>query len=565
MCLRCRAAGATIRLRGHTDGDPPPECRVEGRKLMIVALSIPLATATLAGQVVAPRVATDRSVDCHSLESIVADVCRPTMSDQEKAVALFGFVRRMMFHYPQRSERLDPKDDLDTLRLLNTYGYSLCSQQALVLVDLWRAAGIESLCWGVPGHCTAQAEYDGGCHWFDPLIGAYVYRRDGKTIASLQDIAADPSLLTQAVEEDRASPAFVPCRTVLRDDAARFARDKPEYVKECADLADDVTFMARRAHGAKRAWGPNPQRYEPDLALRRGEAVTFLWSHLPGEVNCKTTPPGAPYREQVLPEAELPPHHFCGVAAERRDAANFPYWRPYVKTVKGVRTGRYYANGTHVYGPSFAREPSKGDFVENTFAWAREEKGLPALRVRRAGTPAALVCRMRTPHVYTSATVSAELARARRDDASRIWVSCDGQKTWRKVYDAGRAAAGRLAATVDLRDEVVGMRDLWFRFECRTAGNTAKAGLHGVKIEAVFQHNMFARPCLGAGANRVSVRVGNPDVLEDCAFTVRYAWKEGRRKATHAERIARSPHAYTIDVAGERMPRMVSLELAVAR
>ena len=100
-------------------------------------------------------------------------------------------------------------------------------------------------CWGMPGHCTAQAEYGGEPHWFDPLIGAYVFRRDGKTIASLKDIAADPSLLTQAVEEGRASPAFGPCRTVLRDDAARYAKDKPEYVRECAELEDDVTDDAQ--------------------------------------------------------------------------------------------------------------------------------------------------------------------------------------------------------------------------------------------------------------------------------------------------------------------------------
>jgi hypothetical protein len=44
---------------------------------------------------------------------------------------------------------------------------------------------------------------------------------------------------------------------------------------------------------------------------------------------------------------------------------------------------------------------------------------------------------------------------------------------------------------------------------------------------------------------------------------VTYAWKEGRRKAAHTERIPRSPHAYTINVAGEGLPRMVSLTLAV--
>ena len=533
--------------------------------VILVALSVSLATATRAGQIVAPRVTTDRSVDCHSLESIVADVCTPTMSAQEKSIALYGFVRRMMFHYPQRSERLDPKDDLDALRLLNTYGYSLCSQQAVVLVDLWRTAGIRSIVWGMPGHATAQAQYDGAQHWFDPLIGAYVFRRDGRTVASLRDIGKDPTLLTRAVAEHRASPAFVPCRTVLRDDAARYAKDKPQYVAECAELVDDVTFMAARAAEAKKCWGPNKQRYDPDIALRRGETVTFLWSNLPGQFNCRTTPPGAPYREYVLPEDELPPHHFCGVGAERRDAANARYWLPYVKTIAGVRTGRYYANGRHVYWPSLARQPAKGDFAQNTFEWTPEARAAPRLRVRRAGTPAALVCRMRTPHVYTSAVVTAEFARARRSDVSRVYVSRDGKTAWRKVYDAGRAAAGRLPATVRLRDEIVGLRDLWLKVECRTSGDTAKAGLHALKLEAVFQHNMFARPHLCGGANRVSVCVANPDALSDGDFTVTYAWKEGRRKATHAERIRRSPHAYTIDVAGAGLPRMVSLALSVAR
>lgn len=533
--------------------------------VILVALTAPLAAATQAGQIVAPRVTTDRSVDCHSLKSIVADVCTPTMSAQEKAIALFGFVRRLMYHYPQRSERLDPKDDLDALRLLNTYGYSLCSQQAIVLVDLWRTAGIRSIVWGVPGHATAQAQYGGAQHWFDPLIGAYVYRRDGKTVASLRDIAKDPAVLTKAAEEGRASPAFVPCRTVLRDDAARFARDKPHYVTECAELVDDVTFMAARAGEAKKCWGPNPQRYDPDVALRRGESVLFLWRNLPGEFNCKTTPPGVPCRKDVVPHGQLPPHHFCGVGAEKRDGANARYWLPYVKAMAGVRTGRYYANGRHTYWPSLAREPAKGDFAQNTFDWTPEGRLSPRLRVRRAGTPAALVCRMRTPHVYTSAVVTVEFARARRSDVSRLYVSRDGKTGWRKVYDAGRAGAGRLPATVRLRDEIVGLRDLWLKVECRTSGDAAAAGLNTLKFEAVFQHNMFARPYLCGGANRVSVRVANPDALRDGDFTVTYAWKEGRRKATHVERIRKSPHAYTIDVAGDALPRMVSLELSVAR
>ena len=66
--------------------------------------------------------------------------------------------------------------------MINTYGYSFCSQQAMVLATLWDAAGIKSELLAVPGHVTAQAHYDGAKHWFDPLIGAYVFNRDGRTV-----------------------------------------------------------------------------------------------------------------------------------------------------------------------------------------------------------------------------------------------------------------------------------------------------------------------------------------------------------------------------------------------
>ena len=76
---------------------------------------------------------------------------------------------------------------------------------------------------------------------------------------------------------------------------------------------------------------------------------------------------------------------------------------------------------------------------------------------------------------------------------------------------------------------------------------------------------MFARPYLAGGSNRVTVRVGNPEALKTEDFTVTYAWKEGRETKTHAQRITASPMTYTIDVAGEEMPRMVSLALSVGR
>ena len=49
--------------------------------------------------VTTPRVVTDQSIDCSSLESIVKGVVKPGMSDEQKVLALYHWLRRVCFHY----------------------------------------------------------------------------------------------------------------------------------------------------------------------------------------------------------------------------------------------------------------------------------------------------------------------------------------------------------------------------------------------------------------------------------------------------------------------------------
>jgi len=474
------------------------------------------------------------------------------MSDEEKAIALYEFTRRVMFHYVERSERLDPLYDLDALRLINTYGYSFCTQQMIVLVALWQTAGIDSKIWGMPGHGTAQAFYGGKHHWFDPLIGAYVRSPKDGSVASLQEIAADETVLTEAVREGRASPTFVPCGRAFYEDAARLKPEMTDYIKECDELGDDIGFIAARAKDAESKWDPREVLYQPDWALRVGEKVVFLWDSLKGEHNCVG-----------VPADQLPPHHFCGIEAEKKDAVNYKHWQPYAKVINGVKTCRYHANGLHVYAPKFRDEFFKRGFEANSFEWLGWKRGKPKLRLKKRRQRASLVYKMSTPHVYTSATVVAEFQRAARDDLSRLHFSRDGGATWKKVWDGkGR---GKVKATVELKDHVRGMRDFWVRAECKTSGEPEKAGLDALKIKAVFQHNMFARPFLASGRNQVTVRLANPDVLRRVNFDVTYVWKEGKATRKHTQRIIQSPTSYNIRVGGREMPRMLRLEMKVGR
>jgi hypothetical protein len=405
-----------------------------------------------------------------------------------------------------------------------------------------------------------QAQYGGAHHWFDALIGAYVFKRAGKTIASLEDITADPTLLTRAIEEKRACPGMTPCRTVLRGDAAAFCKHNPQYVRECAELVDDVTFMARSAPVAK-PWpwgGPSPSKYRPDITLRRGEKVVYLWDTIPGQAYCNVLDPGEKPKEYWVTQDQLPPHHICGEEAERRDI-NYRFWQPYVKTIQGVRTGRYAANGRHIYWPDLSDQRATADLAANTSGGRGDEKG-----------EAGLIVEMRTPHVYTGGVLQAKFSRATADDTARIYLLQPGGRDTEtqgvKLWDAAdvKAPAGAVTATVALDGAIRGLRDLRFKIECATAGDATQAGLNDLRIDAIFQHNMFARPYLVAGSNEVSVAAQGGS-LGDRTFTIAYAWREGGEPKTHTQRVTSSPQTYTIDVAGADLPQMVSLEMAVAR
>ncbi|MFQ5808211.1 MAG: hypothetical protein ACE5JM_01220, partial [Armatimonadota bacterium] len=504
----------STRLRG---------CAAARLCLAVGALAL-LEVSAVQADALSVKVTTDRSIDCSSATSIVADVCAGLTTDQERAVALFDFVRRLMFHYPNRPSR---RDVHDTLHLINTYGYSFCSQQALLTVHLWQEAGIKGEVWSVPGHATMQAEYDGGHHWFDALIGAYVFRRDDKTIASLQEIAEDRTLLTRAIEEKRACPDVVPCRTVLRDDAATFCKHNPAYIKECADQVDDVTFMANSAPVAK-PWqwgGPLPSQYRPGITLRRGERVVYLWDTIPDQAYCTVLEPGDQPKAYCVTRGQLPPHHICGEQAERRDP-NYKFWQPYVRAIQGVRTGRYAANGRHIYRPDLADRRTIADLAANTFVLPPDgDRREPSLRVGEAGQASHLIVELHTPHVYTGGVLQVEFHRAAADDISRISLlkptgdegdGAPGVKLW----DAGdaKAPAGEITATVPLDGAIRGLRDLRFEVECRTSGDVTKAGVNGLRIDTIFQHNMFARPYLVGGRNEVSVDAGGA-LLDDRTFT----------------------------------------------
>ena len=114
---------------------------------------------------------------------------------------------------------------------------------------------------------------------------------------------------------------------------------------------------------------------------------------------------------------------------------------------------------------------------------------------------------------------------------------------------------GQGQTRVRIRHEILGMRDVWFRFE-------GEESVEVIEIEAIFQHNMFARPYLVAGRNLVNVRVSDPAALNLVPLEVTWRWEEQGMPRVQRRKLVGEPFRYSIDVGGNKLPRMKSLELS---
>ena len=277
-----------------------------------------LGGADALADVTSPWVTTDRTVDCSSYETILAGLIRPGMTDEQKAIALYDFYRRRVYHYMNMPESRNP------VKCINVLGNTLCGSQATCMKGLLTAAGIKARVVSHPGHTFYEAFYGGKWHGFDTMCHFYVFTRGkDRNVASFAELNADPSLIADAVKEGRACPGMCPCG------------DKP------------MSFAAK-----VRVLDYQPQKSDwsvKDYTLRPGEEIVRSWwphdAPLPG--THRSRDPG--------------PMHTCGSKDRGNPPELFRFWEPYgIPRFGGVSVSyRHYFNGWMTYSPDLSAPPLK--------------------------------------------------------------------------------------------------------------------------------------------------------------------------------------------------------------
>jgi hypothetical protein len=494
----------------------------------LLGIGIMGLTAAALGSVAEPKVTSDRTVDTSSIEAIVQALLQDRKTPQEKALALFEFQRRMVYHVNADMYG----DHRDFMKSYNVYGCNLCGSQATTAVELARKMGCfeDARPVSVPGHTIYELKYDGKWHTFDTMMNFYVFTDQGKTnIANLDELKANPGLATRAVAEGRACPGYL----------------------HCGDAISTFTGGRQSVLDYKHAPSTNQMKY----TLLRGESWT---RHFTPQFDAPAW---------CRPIGGTGPYHGCG-GRDDQDSVGFPYWEPYLIRQFGrvSRSYRYYGTGYWEYAPDLSSTAGIADAQSSGLHVAEG-----VLRAAAAGQTAEFIYTLaHCPWLLVNGRVTAKVVKGAPDDVVRISAGPD-TKNMKEVWSAN--GSGEQAVEADLFASALNKK-AWtcvVKVEIKAA-DPAKTGLSQFHVKLGFLHNSPASPVLLSGENRIRVEC-KPDGLKDASLALTYAWfdveKDGADQPTYqaaaqtkTETISKSPTEFTIKTpATKHFPKMDFIRL----
>ena len=241
----------TVQMGGTMDGPSTREPIGYGYWTQVYE---PMRTVKLANVgdtvVVNPWVFTNDRGHWRTCQELVEHFTAPYSDDMERATALWWTETRHRFHtYTGDAENNDP------IKVWNVYGHTLCGNDAYVMGDLWRTAGLKTGYPSIQGHCINQVWAHERWNLLDGDENIIVLLRDNETIASEADIRRDHDLIKRTH-----------CYGVL----ARDSRQTDEFSASLYARDDQPPPGRQSGSGIK---------HEMKFSLRPGEALVWSWEN----------------------------------------------------------------------------------------------------------------------------------------------------------------------------------------------------------------------------------------------------------------------------------------------
>jgi len=208
-----------------------------------------------------PRITVNGRYDWFDIKSMAADITQGCTTDEEKAIAIWQWVRWKRF---QRSP--SDKSSPNPVRAMNGYGYGICGHTAAWIKALCLKVDLKARVQEMWGHTVNEIFYDDAWHFFDGNVKVFYLGRDNRTIASIAQLERDRWLIERTIHprEPWNIPEDAPG---LNDELANYITTyKDNFVEHSYDyqIGQDYNMSYTLKPGEKliRWWKPTLNKYE---------------------------------------------------------------------------------------------------------------------------------------------------------------------------------------------------------------------------------------------------------------------------------------------------------------
>jgi len=420
-----------------------------------------------------PWITVNGKRNWQTLKEIAEEATAGCTTDRDKARAIWEFQRNHRFHACTWDTECD-----DAVKVYNIYGYTLCGNDANVISDLWKAAGLKTRQGYPVGHVVAEAFYDGEYHLLDGDEHAIYLRRDNETIASEAEIVRDHDLVK---------------RTHTYSIGQGDNRE-----------TDEFSASLYGYEGERRGERGGQSTHTMAYTLRPGESIEWRWDHIGKQYTAGTEPPDGKWHKDG--EGDL--------------------------AVWGERAYDNMRNGIMRYAPDLESPIyRRGLASEDNIAAVWEDGVRPAIHPGKADQPAHVTWRIASAYVIAGGKIRARFHRASPEDMLRVKLSRDG-KEWETIW----TSVGQTALSV--RQEVVfddklsprGLPQYEYFVQVEMEAKTGKGdvGINSVEFVTDVQMSLLGLPELKLGENLVRYTdetEGTRQVRITHSWVERTAWR----------------------------------------
>ena len=314
---------------------------------VFLAVGLLVSSSVAAVEVGGPEIATDDQFypgmgKFRDIKAVIAAAYADAGNPQDnttKSIALWKWMLLHLYHCSSRPleiiNNIEPVSEesnacYDTMKFLISYNFAICYASASAMCGIFEAAGFPARARGMSGHTVPECSYDNDWHYLDHDMCGVVFEKDQKTLASVEEIIKDRSLMDWDYRKTHNIPQW-PWDGEVGNKTMKGAFDKEP--QSCTKYNEAGIAV-----------------HPTNLRLRRGESFTRFFNYDRAPWGNKYHWTGLMKNEQYFPTGPSRGQTFVfdPPVDGRKDKAGRPR-QPYVSDGNAR-----YANGLFEYAPDLA-------------------------------------------------------------------------------------------------------------------------------------------------------------------------------------------------------------------